>query len=225
MKKLYLYILILLVLSLAVVFLLKDKRPSEEKLIQYKNEFNLIQLQVFSGSLLADYQGNGKCLLLYSKNSTPVDELKLYINQISSKESITSVIPVSLGTVSKSSETVVAASDFDKAIKENYDCDIIISLLPLTFKASELSKIEILNKESDVPVRFGIFDGKVGSLEPYLFNGRIHTMTQLSPDAYPIKKVPPKNLMIAFAMRYILINQERLGMVKKEYPTLFHGGE
>jgi len=126
------------------------------------------------------------------------------------------------------------AADFNKIIKANSDCDVVIIMVPLPNSPEELVKLDaftliqdpkdekkwIKDPEKKYPL-IGIFNGYIGNLEPFFLEDLIGAMTLWKPDPQIDEKPVPENVKMAFDKRYLVVTSENIIGIKEKFPSLF----
>jgi len=128
----------------------------------------------------------------------------------------------------------MTAEDFNKVIKANKDCDVVISLVALPFSEDEIYAMDIFKmiEDPDKPgfwikdpkikyPTFGVFNGYIGNLEPLFMEKLIHAITLWKPNPTIDEKPVPKDVQKAFDKRYLTVTPETVDAVKNKYPRLF----
>lgn len=195
------------------------------------DRYDVIQAKVLAQSLVKDYNGNGKCLIIHqpvSKNGRQFLDKKIGYFKDGFGDSIKELIvaPIKDIDIDKISPEEAAmemtAADFNRVINKHRDCDIIITLVPLPFAEIELNTIDLFDSEREGTLpRLGIYNGYIGNIEPFITNGAIHSITLFKPNPIIDEQPVPQDVTTAFNRRYILITSENIGEIKEKYPSLF----
>ena len=126
------------------------------------------------------------------------------------------------------------AEDFNKILKANEDCDVVIIMVPLPNSPDELLKMDLFTMIQDPddetktikdPKRkyplVGVFNGYIGNLEPFFLDGLISAMSLWKPDPQIDELPVPENVKAAFDKRYLIVTSENIIGIKQQFPSLF----
>ena len=221
------------------------RSPIDHSAIDRERQYQKVQAMVLANSLINMYTGSsGKCLVIHhpvsEKSRSDVDRL-VEAFQEGLGDTISEVRPVPIKNIDMDAEIIpeeammeMTAEDFNRVIKENSDCDMVITMVPLPFSEDELyamnifAMIEDPNKPGfwikDPKVKYpllGIYNGYVGNLEPLFADKLIGAMTLWRPNPTIDEEDVPDDLMEAFNKRYITITPSTLNSIKGKYPNLF----
>lgn len=223
---------------------IKEKKVYEgTRAIDREKAYQSAQATVLSDTLAKIYTGNGKCLVIHNAISKIYQkELMALINSFKKgfQGKVKNMIPVPIKnfiveeTLPQGAIEENTAEDFNKVIRENSDCDVIIIMCQLPSKPEELIKMKIFeliqnpaNKKEwikdpkrNYPV-IGIFNGYIGNLKPFFLDNLIKAMTLWKPDPILDDKPVPKSILEAFNKRYLVITPENINKMNKDYPVLF----
>ncbi|MCM8531440.1 MAG: hypothetical protein NE330_09795 [Lentisphaeraceae bacterium] len=206
----------------------KDQSKIPQGCYSTSRDYQEAQSQILAKELVKGYKGNGKCLIihhpLYSAERKHLNITLSYFQKGLGPNIKIRPAPIKL----PATETELAdepllemtAKDFNKVIEDNRDCDIIIALVPLPFDEKELYKINIFNSENK-HLRFGIYNGYIGNLEPLFKEKYIDCMSIWKPEPIIDERPIPEDHQVAFDLRYLLITPENIQETKNVHPTLF----
>ena len=205
------------------------------------------QCVVLAESLVKDYSGNGKCLIIHHPvRSSEVQELEEYEKYF--KEGMGGKVKeikfVPIKDVDMDSDIIPeeilmdnTAEDFNRVLRANKDCDLVIVMVSLPFSEDEFYKMDIFKmieepegsgdwtKDPSIFYpRLGIHNGFVGNFESLFKEGLIHSMSLWRPN--PDLKNSHKPLKFdsvqeAFKQKYILLQKDNIDSIKSGYPKLF----
>ena len=221
------------------------RSPIDTDAIHREREYQRVQAVVLANSLANMYTGTGrKCLVIHhpvSENSRDdVDRLVAAFKE-GLGDSVDEVIAAPIKDIDMDAELIpeeammeMTAEDFNKVIKDNSGCDMVISMVPLPFSEDEIYAMNIFKmiEDPDNPniwikdpkIKYpllGIYNGYVGNLEPLFLEKLIGAMTLWRPNPTIDEEDVPSDIMEAFNKRYITITPATLNAVKGQYPNLF----
>ena len=211
--------------------------------IERERVYQRVQAEVLGKSLAKKLKNKEKCLVIHhpimGANREDLDRVILAIHAgLGDKVSELKAVPIKEvkdpnGFI-EDAMIEMSADDFNKVLRANKDCKVVISMVPLPFSNKELKKIDSFKLIEDPknpgkmikdPKGFypliGIYNGYLGNLEPYFKNELIHVMTMWKPDPVIDEKPVPLDLQKAFDKRYTVITPENLAETKKKFPALF----
>jgi len=205
------------------------------------------QCVILAKSLVKDFDGEGKCLLIHhpiSKVERKDLETQIKYFREGFGDTVSEIRPIPIKDLHLDSEIYseealfdLSADDFNKVLRENSDCDIVITMVALPNSEDELYKMDCFTMIADPSKpanwikdpklnypRLGIHNGYMGKLEALFLDGLIHSMSLWRPDPElkqtreELKKLP---IQEQFDLRYLLIEKDNLEEIKSKYPKLF----
>ena len=212
--------------------------------IEREKAYQLAQAVVLGKTLAKQIKKKSKCLVIHyplAKNNQEdlnriVAALKAGLGDKAGemKKAAIKDLKGKNGEIAEEAMMENTAADFNKVIKANKDCDVVITMVPLPFSEDEIYAMDIFKMIEDpdnpafwikdpkikYPV-FGIYNGFVGNLEPLFLEQLIHAMTMWKPNPLIDEKPVPKNEQQAFDKRYTVVTPDNIEEVKKKYPQLF----
>jgi len=232
--------LLIIVTALYINFLKSD---IDHSAINREKEYQRAQAIVLSNTLTNMYNGNGKCLVIHNTiNETHQKDVQKLIDSFKEgfggKVSEMRVRPIKefAGDDAMMEEAMMenTAEDFNKVIKENEDCDVVIIMVPLPNSPEELLKMDIFTMIEDPddkdkvikdPNRkyplVGIFNGYIGNLEIFFLDQLIGAMSLWKPDPTIDEEPVPENVKAAFDKRYLIVTPDNIIGTKQKFPSLF----
>ena len=232
-----------LMIIVTAIYINFVKDNVDHSAIEREKAYQRAQAIVLGNSLTNMYNGSGKCLVIHSSISEAHKEDMMKIID-SFKEGfggkITEMVVVPIKDFPDSEAMMEeammenTAADFNKVIKANSDCDVVIIMVPLPNSPLELEKLDIFkmiqdpeneeklikDPEKKYPL-VGIFNGYIGNLEPFFLDNRIGAMTLWKPDPTIDEKPVPENVKEAFDKRYLVVSSDNIIMIKDKFPSLF----
>jgi len=112
---------------------------------------------------------------------------------------------------------MVKAADFNKLIKQNKSCNLIISMIGLPMDMGALSIWKSFEENPKKTPRLSILNGDISMLAPAIKSGIIPAVVTHNPDARYTEDPAPEDLQAAFDVRYLLITTKNVGEVAKKY--------
>lgn len=219
------------------------KSDVDHSAIIREKEYQRAQAIVLSNTLTNMYSGNGKCLVIQNQVSDAhkpdVDKIvEAFKEGFGGKVTQMVVKPIKefAGDEALMEEAMMenTAEDFNKLIRENSDCDVVIIMVPLPNAPEELLKMDIfrLIEDPDDKERFikdpkmkyplvGVFNGYIGNLETFFLDQLIGAMSLWKPDPTIDEKPVPENVKNAFDKRYLIVTPDNIIAIKQKFPTLF----
>ena len=221
------------------------RSPIDRDAIDREREYQRVQAIVLADSLVKMYTGTGrKCLVIHhpvsEKSRGDVDRLvEAFTDGLG--DAVDDVVAAPIKDIDMDAEMIpeeammeMTAADFNKVIKANSDCDMVISMVPLPFSEDEIYAMDIFKmiEDPDNPnvwikdpkIKYpllGIYNGYVGNLEPLFQEKLIGAMTLWRPNPTIDEEDVPDDMMEAFNKRYITITPSSLNSIKGKYPNLF----
>ena len=206
---------------------------------QYQNS----QATVLANTLATMYNGNGKCLVIHhpvlGNSMKGIKRLVDAFNKgFGGKVTEIRLMPIKvINTIDEMTEEAMienTAEDFNKVLKANTDCDMVILMVPLPYAKDQLDQISIFEMVPDednpstykrVPGRhyplLGIYNGYVGNLENLFENDLVGAMSLWKPEPIIDELAVPDNVQEVFNKRYLLITSQNFESTKEKYPKLF----
>ena len=232
-----------LLIIMTAIYINLLKSDVDHSAIDREKAYQRAQAIVLSNTLTNMYVGGGKCLVIHNTVSDKhKEEVMKLINSF--KEGfggkVSEMVPVPIkeypGDEALMEEAMMenTAEDFNKIIKANTDCDLIIIMVPLPNSPEELLKMDLFTLVQDPddekkwikdPTKkyplVGVFNGYIGNLEPFFLDSLIGAMSLWKPDP-EIDELPvPENVKTAFDKRYLIVTPDNIIGIKQKFPSLF----
>ena len=215
----------------------------DNKAIEREKLYQNAQAMILANTLGNSYNGSGKCLVVHhpviQKNRRDIDRMVTAFNDgFGGKIKEMRTVPIKEYDMSMEmpEEAMMenTAEDFNKVLKENADCDMVIFMVPLPYSKEELQKISAFkvipsgdDKEKmvkDPTVAYpliGVYNGYIGNLEELFNQDLIGAMSLWKPDPTIDEKPVPENVLEAFNKRYLVITPMTVTGMKESFPKLF----
>lgn len=216
-----------------------------EAQIRIENKYQEIQATVLANNLATMYSGKGKCLVIhepvYSEETTRRVErlIKGFKNGFQNR--VTEIRPVPIKEIVKGpngamEEDMMAfqAKDFNRVIKENSDCDMMILLVNLPYSEAEIFEMDpfLMIEDPDQPGRWikdpkkdyplvGVFNGFIGNSETLFHDQLLGAMSMWRPNPTIDEKPVPDDVQEAFNKRYLVVTKNNIEDVRTQYPAIF----
>lgn len=112
---------------------------------------------------------------------------------------------------------MLKAKDFNKLIKQNKSCNLIITLIGLPMDIGGLSLWEDFEDNPKKCPKLAILNGDISMLAPAIQSGLIPAAVTHNPDARYTEDAAPSDMQAAFDVRYLLITQKDVKEIAKKY--------
>ena len=232
--------LLIIVTALYINFLRSD---IDHSAIDREKAYQRAQAIVLSNTLTNMYNGNGKCLVIHNHISeTHREDIDKIIAAFKEgfggkvNEMVVKAIKDYPGDEAMMEEAMMenTAEDFNKVIRENSDCDVVIIMVPLPNSPEELFKMDIFKMvpspdDEEILIKdpsknyplIGVFNGYIGNLETFFLDELIGAMSLWKPDPTIDENPVPENVKTAFDKRYLIVTPDNIIGIKQKFPTLF----
>lgn len=210
-----------------------------------ENQYKVVQATVLANNLATMYSGKGKCLVIHqpiqgeSGNEQIERMLEGFKAGFQNRVSEVRAVPIkdiSLGQDGMMEEVMgeYKASDFNKIIQANSDCDMLILLVPLPFSEADLFEMDpflmvedpnnpgqwMKDPKKDYPL-VGVLNGFIGNSETLFHDNLLGAMSMWRTNPVIDEKPVPEDLQEAFNKRYVVITKSNMEDVRLKYPKLF----
>lgn len=232
---------VLIIVTALYINLLKS--DVDHTAIDREKAYQRAQAIVLSNTLTNMYSGGGKCLVIHNTVSEAhkgevMKLIESFKEGFGGKVTEMVIKPIKdyPGDEALMEEAMMenTAEDFNKIIKENADCDVVIIMVPLPNSPAELMKMDLFSLVQDPddekkwikdPSRayplVGVFNGYIGNLEPFFLDNLVGAMSLWKPDPQIDEKPVPENVKEAFDKRYLIVSPENIIETKQTFPSLF----
>lgn len=221
------------------------RKPNTEGPRLINMAYERAQAIVLANQLANMYSGQGKCLVIHGPQYNEAD--KESVNHLVSafkdgfQNRVTEIRAVPIRNVvpgpngfSEEDMGEFTAEEFNKVIKDNKDCDMIVLLIKLPFSETELFEMDpflmiedpnnpnkwIRDPKKDYPL-VGVFNGYIGNSESLFHDNLLGAMTMWRPNPVIDDKEAPEDVKEAFQKRYVVVTNQNIDEMKTKYPTLF----
>lgn len=208
-------------------------------------QYQIVQATVLANNLATMYTGKGKCLVIHGPNYT--ESANEHVERLVKgfkhgfQNRVTEVRAVPIRDVASSSsglneEDMMAftSKDFNRVIKENSDCDMMILLVQLPHSEDELFEMDpflmiedpnnpgkwIKDPKKDYPL-VGVFNGFIGNSETLFHDKLLGAMSMWRPNPTIDEKPVPEDIQEAFNKRYVVVTRDNIEDVRTKFPTIF----
>ena len=209
-------------------------------------QYSKVQATILAHNLANMYSGKGKCLVIHDpymseSNKRSLDNL-ISGFQHGFQNRVTEIRTVPIKELERDADGNIAeemmadykSEDFNKVIKANSDCDMLILLVSLPHSEDDLIEMDpflmiedpdnpnnwIKDPKKDYPL-VGVFNGFIGNSESLFHDNLIGAMTMWRPNPTIDENDVPDDIQEAFDKRYVVITSENFKAVKGQYPKLF----
>jgi hypothetical protein len=223
------------------------RSPIDVAAIERERKYQEAQAIILANNLANKYNGTGNCLVIHHPTTeSGMDNVTRLVEAFrkgfGNKLVDIRAVPIKeLSTGEDEDEMMMeeamlemTADDFNKIIKANRDCDVIICMVSLPFSEDELYKLDsfslvedednpgvwIRDPEKKYPL-LGIYNGYIGNLGQFFDEGLIGAMSIWKPNP-TIDELPvPDDLQAAFDKRFLIISSDNIKSIRTNFPKLF----
>ena len=222
------------------------RSPDDGGAREREKQYQVAHATVLANNLATMYSGKGKCLVIHqpvqgdSGNEYVERMLEAFKAGFQNRVSEVRAVPIkdiTIGQGEMMMEEVMGdykATDFNKIIQANSDCDMLILLVPLPFSEADLFEMDpflmvedpnnpgqwMKDPKKDYPL-VGVFNGFIGNSETLFHDNLLGAMSMWRTNPVIDEKPVPEDVQEAFNKRYVVITKNNMEDVRSKYPKLF----
>ena len=112
---------------------------------------------------------------------------------------------------------MVKAADFNKLLKQNKSCNLIVTMIGLPMDMGGLTIWDDFDEDPKKTPKLAILNGDVSMLGMAIKSGLVPAAVTHNPDARYTEDAAPEDMQAAFDVRYLLITTKNVDEILKKY--------